>query len=57
MRLSGIRVLDAVAQGYVFVFRSTPLLVQIFVIYYGLGQFREIRTSFHWPMLRMRSLP
>lgn len=28
------------AQAYVFVFRGTPLLVQVFLIYYGLGQFR-----------------
>ncbi|PSH62706.1 ABC transporter permease [Phyllobacterium sophorae] len=27
-------------QGYVFVFRGSPLLVQMFLIYYGLGQFR-----------------
>jgi len=52
MRLSGIGVLDWISKGYTFVFRSTPLLVQIFIIYYGLGQFREIRTSFLWPVLR-----
>jgi octopine/nopaline transport system permease protein len=52
MRLSGIGVLDWISKGYTFVFRSTPLLVQIFIIYYGLGQFREIRTSFLWPILR-----
>jgi octopine/nopaline transport system permease protein len=40
MRMSGITVLDAIARAYVFVFRGTPLLVQIFLIYYGLGQFR-----------------
>jgi octopine/nopaline transport system permease protein len=40
MRMSRIRVLDVIARAYVFVFRGTPLLVQIFLIYYGLGQFR-----------------
>jgi octopine/nopaline transport system permease protein len=40
MRMSGVAVLDWTARGYVFVFRGTPLLVQIFLIYYGLGQFR-----------------
>ena len=40
MRMSGYRALDWPAQAYVFVFRGTPLLVQIFLIYYGLGQFR-----------------
>ncbi len=29
-----------IADSFVFVFRGTPLLVQIFLIYYGLGQFR-----------------
>jgi octopine/nopaline transport system permease protein len=52
MRLSGNAFLDAIARGYVFVFRGTPLLVQIFLIYYGLGQFPEIRQSFLWPFLR-----
>jgi octopine/nopaline transport system permease protein len=33
-------VLRLPAQAYVFVFRGTPLLVQVFLIYYGLGQFR-----------------
>jgi octopine/nopaline transport system permease protein len=40
MRQSGILPLDWFARAYVFVFRGTPLLVQIFLIYYGLGQFR-----------------
>ena len=52
MRLSGISALDWFARTYTFVFRSTPLLVQIFIIYYGLGQFREVRTSMLWPILR-----
>jgi len=40
MRLSGKRLFWGLAYGYVYVFRSTPLLVQIFLIYYGSGQFR-----------------
>ena len=52
MRLSGQPALDLPARAYVFVFRGTPLLVQIFLIYYGLGQFPEIRRSFLWPFLR-----
>jgi octopine/nopaline transport system permease protein len=40
MRMSGVAALDWLARGYVFVFRGTPLLVQVFLIYYGLGQFR-----------------
>jgi octopine/nopaline transport system permease protein len=52
MRLSGNPALDLPAQAYVFVFRGTPLLVQIFLIYYGLGQFPAMRQSFLWPFLR-----
>ncbi|EJJ24735.1 ABC transporter permease [Rhizobium sp. CF142] len=51
-RLSGIMVLEWFARAYVFVFRGTPLLVQIFLIYYGLGQFPEVRHSIFWPFLR-----
>ncbi len=39
-------------RAYVFVFRGTPLLLQIFLIYYGLGQFAAVRTSIVWPLLR-----
>ena len=42
MRLSRNVVLSKLAYAYVYVFRSTPLLVQIFLIYYGSGQFREV---------------
>ena len=51
-RVSGIRVLERIARGYVFVFRGSPLLVQMFLIYYGLGQFPAVRHSFAWPVLR-----
>jgi octopine/nopaline transport system permease protein len=37
--LSRIAPLRWLSQAYVFVFRGTPLLVQVFLIYYGLGQF------------------
>ena len=52
MRASGNAVLDATARLYVFAFRGSPLLVQIFLIYYGLGQFRAVRLSVLWPFLR-----
>ncbi len=52
MRRSGIRPLEWFASAYVFVFRGTPLLAQMFLIYYGLSQFPEIRASFLWPFLR-----
>jgi octopine/nopaline transport system permease protein len=52
MRVSAVKPLDLAARSYVFVFRGTPLLVQIFLIYYGLGQFPEVRSTFLWTFLR-----
>lgn len=52
MRISGSLVLDWTARAYIAIFRGTPLLVQIFLIYYGIGQFPVIRHSFLWPFLR-----
>jgi len=40
------------AYGYITFFRGTPLLVQIFLIYYGSGQFDWIRETPLWPILR-----
>jgi octopine/nopaline transport system permease protein len=51
-RLSGNWLLAFPARLYVTVFRGSPLLVQLFLIYYGLGQFRAVRASFLWPFLR-----
>ena len=39
-RLSKNRLLSGAAFAYVYFFRGTPLLAQIFLIYYGAGQFR-----------------
>lgn len=53
MSLSRNIVLRALAGGYVYVFRSTPLLVQIFLIYYGSGQFRaELESVGLWVLFR-----
>jgi octopine/nopaline transport system permease protein len=52
MRGSGFLPLSLAARAFVFVFRGTPLLVQLFLIYYGLGQFAEVRQSVLWPFLR-----
>lgn len=40
-RMSKNRVLNAISYAYVYVFRGTPLLAQIYLIYYGLGSFRS----------------
>jgi len=52
MRISGKFYLDWPAQVYIYVFRGTPILVQIFIIYYGLPQFEAVRDSVFWPILR-----
>jgi octopine/nopaline transport system permease protein len=52
MRLSGRRALDYPARVFVEVFRGTPLLVQLFIFYYGFGQFAWLRESFAWTYLR-----
>ncbi|NTF91511.1 ABC transporter permease subunit [Agrobacterium rhizogenes] len=52
LRLSGIKALAAVAWLYVLVIRSIPLLVLLFLVYYGLGQFTAVRKSILWPFLR-----
>lgn len=36
-RTSGIRVLQGISRGYIAVFQGTPLLMQLFVIYYGVA--------------------
>ncbi|SDT59803.1 MULTISPECIES: ABC transporter permease [Pseudomonas] len=38
--------------AYIFFFRGTPLLVQLFLVYYGLAQFDAVRGSALWPYLR-----
>ena len=53
LRQSKSKPLWALAYGYVYVFRSTPLLVQIFLIYYGSGQFRPFLQDIGlWTMFR-----
>ena len=52
MRISGRWFLAWPAMAYIYVFRGTPILVQIFVIYYGLPQFDLIRDSILWSILR-----
>ncbi len=37
---------------YSYFFRGTPLLVQMFMLYYGAGQFEAIQNSMLWPVLR-----
>lgn len=40
---------------YTYVFRGTPMLVQLFLVYYGLAQFEAVRDSWAWPWLSSAS--
>ncbi|MCG8566565.1 MAG: ABC transporter permease [Desulfobacterales bacterium] len=41
-------VVNGPIRAYVYFFRGTPLLVQMFLIYYGMGQFEWIKASWAW---------
>ncbi|MDH1337767.1 ABC transporter permease [Ectopseudomonas oleovorans] len=49
MRVSKSPWVNFPAWLYTYVIRGTPMLVQLFLIYYGLAQFEFIRDSFMWP--------
>lgn len=51
-RARGLRGWSPAINAYVYLFRGTPLLVQTFLIYYGLAQFAWIRESWAWEFLR-----
>lgn len=50
--LSSRQLVRLPAQAYVWMFRGTPALVQLFVIYYGLAQFEWLRETPAWILLR-----
>ena len=52
LRLNHNFVINRFAYGYSYVFRGTPLLVQIFIIYFGFGQIEYLRTTFLWTVLK-----
>lgn len=41
---------------FTYIIRGTPLLVQLYLLYYGLSQFNIIRESFIWPYLSSASI-
>jgi len=52
LRLNKNPIINKFAYGYSYVFRGTPLLVQIFIIYYGLGQIEYFRSTFLWVVFK-----
>ena len=51
-RISSIKSLSQTVYCYIFIIRGTPLLVQIYLIYFGLGSIKAIRESFLWILLK-----
>jgi len=56
VQVTGPRWLAAIARGFCTAIRGTPLLIQLWLLYYGLGSLFPlmpgIRDSFLWPILR-----
>ncbi|HEU4457611.1 MAG TPA: ABC transporter permease [Methylibium sp.] len=52
LRVAPSRVLHGPVWLFTYAIRGTPLLVQLFLVYYGLAQFDAVRASFAWPWLQ-----
>ena len=52
LRIQSNYIFQKISYFYSYIFRGTPLLVQIFIIYYGFGQVELIRESFLWILLK-----
>ena len=52
LRTSKNKILYYISYYYSYILRGTPLLVQIFIIYFGLAQIEWIRESFLWIFLK-----
>jgi len=52
LRLNQNIIISKVAYIYSYVFRGTPLLVQIFIIYFGLAQIEYLRSTFLWSIIK-----
>lgn len=55
-QISPIRILRWASRGYCTFFRGTPLLIQLWLLYYGIGSLLPmisgLRESIFWPILR-----
>ena len=52
LRMNKNPILNKFSYGYSYIFRGTPLLVQIFIIYYGLGQIEYFRSTVLWVIFK-----
>jgi arginine/ornithine transport system permease protein len=49
---SGLRIVSWPVAAYSYFFRGTPLLIQIFLIYYGIGQFESLKETILWAFFK-----
>tara|TARA_B100000579_G_C22763192_1_gene820048 strand:- start:346 stop:1023 length:678 start_codon:yes stop_codon:yes gene_type:complete len=52
LRIGKNKFLKSLSYYYVYLFRGTPMLVQLFIIYFGLAQIEFLRSSFLWVVLK-----
>ena len=52
LRTSKIKFFYYVSYYYSYIFRGTPLLVQLYLIYYGLANIEFLRNSFFWVIIK-----
>lgn len=52
LRAQGGWLVNLPIRAFVYFFRGTPLLIQLFLIYHGLGQFPWMQQSWLWPLFR-----
>jgi arginine/ornithine transport system permease protein len=52
LRMYGNRYVQLPVRAFIYFFRGTPLLVQMFLVYYGFGQFELMKTSVFWHLFR-----
>jgi arginine/ornithine transport system permease protein len=52
IRTSNNLLLNGPVRLFVYIFRGTPLLIQMFIIYYGLGQFDFLKETIIWDFFK-----
>ena len=52
LRINKNPIINKFAYGYSYFFRGTPLLVQLYLIYYGLANIELLRNSFFWVIIK-----
>ena len=52
LRINKNTIINKFAYGYSYFFRGTPLLVQLYLIYYGLANIELLRNSFFWVIIK-----